>query len=66
MICRKSFDSGVVPDVSGDNGSGGFLRGVNFIFSLEQHIEGVSDLNFSTEPNGHAMLISPIKTLECK
>jgi len=59
-----SFDSRVVPDVSDDNGSGGFLRGVNFIFSLEQHIEGVSDLNFSAEQNGQTMLSSPIKTLE--
>jgi len=52
MFCRKCFDSGVLPAVSDDNGSGGFLRGVNFIFPLEQHIEGVSDLNFSLEQNG--------------
>lgn len=52
--------------MSDDSGSGELLRGVNFIFSLEQHTEGVSDLNFSAEQNRRTMVMSPIKTLECK
>jgi len=52
--------------VSNNNGPGGFLRDINFIFPLEQHIERVLDFNFGAEQNGQTMVIYPINTLECK